>query len=154
MNSFEFERFINNRNQMTYTVMPGDSLYKIASLHNITVESLMKYNKLTSTTIYPNQILFIPNNSNTNSRYVTVNGDTLMDVANKLGINYKDLEKHVDIYNLKLVDGQYINISKYHEIKPQENITDILEEYNMTPLELIELNSKNWLKPGEKIIVK
>ena len=154
MNSFEFERFINNRNQMTYTVMPGDSLYKIASLHNITVESLMKYNKLTSTTIYPNQILFIPNNSNTNSRYVTVNGDTLMDVANKLGINYKDLEKHVDIYNLKLVDGQYINISKYHEIKPQENITDILEEYNMTPLELIELNSQNWLKPGEKIIVK
>ena len=139
---------------MTYTVMPGDSLYKIASLHNITVEALMKYNKLTSTTIYPNQILFIPNNSNTNSRYVTVNGDTLMDVANKLGINYKDLEKHVDIYNLKLVEGQYINTSKYHEIKPQENITDILEEYNMTPLELIELNSQNWLKPGEKIIVK
>lgn len=41
-------------------VQPGDTLASIASLYNITVESLMAFNELTSTTIHPGDTLKVP----------------------------------------------------------------------------------------------
>lgn len=41
----------------TYTVKKGDTLYKIAEMHNITVNELISWNGLKSTVIKPNQNL-------------------------------------------------------------------------------------------------
>ena len=54
--------FNNSYNTMKqYVVKPGDSLYMIAKAHDTTVEDLKNVNHLYSNTIYPNQILFLPN---------------------------------------------------------------------------------------------
>lgn len=45
----------------SYKVASGDSLWEIATLHDITVNKLMKTNNLSSTIIYPGQNLVIPN---------------------------------------------------------------------------------------------
>ncbi|TWT04360.1 LysM peptidoglycan-binding domain-containing protein [Planococcus sp. CPCC 101016] len=39
----------------TYTVKPGDTLWKIASSNNVSVNQLLTWNKLSSNSIYPNQ---------------------------------------------------------------------------------------------------
>ena len=54
--------YLNGYNQMKqYIVKSGDSLYSIAKTFNTTVDELKSINHLYSNTIYPNQILFIPN---------------------------------------------------------------------------------------------
>lgn len=44
----------------TYTVQPGDSLYRIGQLSNVGVEALQAANHLSGTLIYPGQELVIP----------------------------------------------------------------------------------------------
>lgn len=48
----------------TYTVRKGDSLYKIASMHQVSVQALMTENNLSSSMIHPDQKLRIPKLSN------------------------------------------------------------------------------------------
>lgn len=43
-----------------YTVRSGDTLFKIAKQYDISLNSLVKTNKLNSTLIYPNEVLVIP----------------------------------------------------------------------------------------------
>ncbi len=57
--SINFNRGLSD--DLTYYVRSGDSLYKIGSMFNISVEELIKVNNLTSTIIYPGQALIIPN---------------------------------------------------------------------------------------------
>jgi spore germination protein len=45
---------------ITYTVQPGDSLFKIAQKYNTTVESIMLQNRLQTSNIYVGQRLVIP----------------------------------------------------------------------------------------------
>ncbi|MTT30877.1 LysM peptidoglycan-binding domain-containing protein [Terrilactibacillus sp. BCM23-1] len=47
-------------NSGTYKVKSGDSLWEIATLHDVTVNKLMKANHLSSIIIYPGQTLSIP----------------------------------------------------------------------------------------------
>src|SRR5690606_18645686 len=47
----------------TYTIKSGDSLWKIASQHNVSVADLKAWNKLTSDAIFPNQVLKVASTS-------------------------------------------------------------------------------------------
>lgn len=145
-----------------YVVEPGDSLYKIAKAHNTTVEDLMSINHLYSSTIYPNQILFIPNyqsSSHHDNTYITADGDSLKDILNKFNIKLDDLQSFNDIDKLKLEGNQMlliekINSCKMHKVEYGETVEDILAKYQLSPLELLHLNAKEFLEPGEEIIVE
>ncbi|WP_244994959.1 LysM peptidoglycan-binding domain-containing protein [Macrococcoides bohemicum] len=54
-----------NKNNDIYTVKPGDYLFKIAKQHKVTVNDLKKWNKLTSDTIFPKQLLKVVKPSET-----------------------------------------------------------------------------------------
>lgn len=46
---------------LTYSVMPGDSLYKIAKDYNTTIENILKFNNIANINlIYPGQQIIIP----------------------------------------------------------------------------------------------
>ncbi len=60
-----------------YTVQPGDSLYLISRAYGLTPETLIEANGLTSTWIWPGQVLTIP----IPTRYVVRAGDTLYRIA-------------------------------------------------------------------------
>lgn len=53
----------SSNNQFIYTVVPGDSLWKIANDNGITIEDIISANNLTSTTLSIGQQLIIPRNS-------------------------------------------------------------------------------------------
>ena len=151
----------NNYKSLTqYIVKQNDSLYMIAKLFNVSVDDLKSVNHLVSNTIYPNQILFIPNTNNSCNKntYVTNSGDSLKDIINKFGLNLDDLNEYNDLDKLKLEGNQLLLVEKRHSDKIYEcsygdKIEDILSKYNLSPLEFLKLNENNILKNGNKIII-
>ncbi|PIC64458.1 hypothetical protein CSV79_06655 [Sporosarcina sp. P13] len=57
----------------TYTVQPGDTLYRIATQYKITVDELKRLNSLTSNTIRVNQKLVVENKATTSKTVSSIN---------------------------------------------------------------------------------
>jgi len=99
----------------TYTVKSGDTLSKIAIQHNISLNDLMAWNNLTSSLIYPGDVLVVsgqgqsasagnqnqnsapPSNQNSSTEggstitYTIKSGDTLSAIAFKYKVSIQDL---------------------------------------------------------------
>lgn len=67
----------------THTVQPGDTLWKVATAHNITVQQLTSLNPSTGAMLYPGQTLQVPDNANT---YTVRTGDTFWKIAAAYGL--------------------------------------------------------------------
>ena len=78
-----------------YTVVKGDSLYKIANLYGVSVDDLKSANKLSSSVLSIGQQLVIPD-SGSSKTYVVKRGDTLYGIA-------RDNNTTVD--RLKILNG-------------------------------------------------
>lgn len=153
---FDFERDINNQ----YIVKKGDSLYKIAKDYNVTVQELIDTNKLTTTLIYPNQVLIIPLKTNGDVyfvEYVVKENDTLQLIADKYNITINDLMNYNSLEKLYLVNDQVLTIpqrTKRHEVVATDTIDYLLRKYNMTLEEFIDLNKDKLLVIGTYLNVK
>ena len=88
-----------------YTVVGGDSLFKISGIFNTTVEGLMKDNNLTSTYLDIGQVLAVPCDT-----YTVVKGDTLYLISQKFKITLDALRRANNIYSDALNIGQILNI--------------------------------------------
>ncbi|MBE5968230.1 MAG: LysM peptidoglycan-binding domain-containing protein [Lachnospiraceae bacterium] len=88
-----------------YTVARNDSLYKIGTLFDTTVDALITDNKLTSTTIYPGQVLDVPS-----SIYTVKRGDTLFLIAGRYGITLTSLRKANHKWDNLIIPGQKLLI--------------------------------------------
>lgn len=97
----------------TYTVKSGDTLSQIALQHNISLKDLMAWNNLTSSLIYPGNVLVVsgqgqssssgnqnsapPSNQNSSKQggstitYTIKSGDTLSAIAFKYKVSVQDL---------------------------------------------------------------
>lgn len=74
----------------TYQVKAGDSLYKIANNHKITVEELKQLNNLHSETIQTGQHLQVPDNY---AKHRVARGETLYLLAQRYGCTISDIKK-------------------------------------------------------------
>lgn len=149
----------NNLNNMpTYVVKSGDSLYMIAKKYNTTVEELMSINHLSNSMIYPNQILFLPNNEVSNDTYLTKNGDTISMILDKFKIDFDTLREYNDIGMLQLMGNQLLKVGPTNNCKSivinSEKLDDILSKYQTSPYDLLKLNETDWLAQNKRIIVK
>ena len=96
---------------ITYIVQNGDTLSSIAAKFNTTVQSIVSINNISNPNlIYTGQILKIETSINTENRgenssslYIVQKGDTLINIAKKFGVNYKELVEKNDITNPNLI---------------------------------------------------
>ncbi|MGI6578412.1 MAG: LysM peptidoglycan-binding domain-containing protein [Eubacteriales bacterium] len=115
----------------TYTVKPGDTLWKIANAHGLSVSSLQAINSLSGTTIYPGQQLVVkpgtgtvdptPSvNTVTYKSYTVQSGDTIWDLSIKFGIPQQELLKANNLtMSSRLSVGQKLTIPVHHiAVKP------------------------------------
>ena len=105
-------------NYSTYTVASGDSLYKIASLYQTSVNAIKDLNNLTSNNLSIGQVLKIPSGNITPSttsspqttNYTVVLGDSLYKVANKFGTTVDAIKNLNNLTSNNLSIGQVLKI--------------------------------------------
>ena len=141
-----------------YVVKNGDSLYLIAKEYGTTPETLMSINGLSSTMIYPNQILLVPMKNNSQDFiYITRNKDTLKTISKKTGYSLRDL-LDTNATSLEFVPNQKLNLPRierdYHVVKEGDSIQSIIDEYSTNVENLVKLNASSILTPGVRIRVK
>ena len=140
-----------------YMIKPGDSLWKIANNCNVTIDDIVKLNKLDSTIIYPGQVIKLsescaanqngnnePNNENV---YIVQRGDTLYSIARMFNTTVNDLIRLNNLQStiLQIGDQLIVPLSNYIEytVQPGDTLYSIARRYNTTPNIIRELNSLN-----------
>ena len=94
-----------------YTVVKGDSLYKIANKFNTTVDKLKTLNNLKSNTLSIGQKLLLPT-STTNNIYIVKKGDSLYKIANNYNTTVSKLKSANNLKSDTLSIGQQLVIPK------------------------------------------
>ncbi|QXE01074.1 C40 family peptidase [Terribacillus sp. DMT04] len=110
----------------SYKVQSGDSLWKIASKYDTSVSELKKINNLSSSLIFPNQVLKTSgsskstsnsttktssSSSSSSSTYTVKSGDTLSGIAHKHNISLNDLKKWNNISGYLIYPGDKLKVS-------------------------------------------
>lgn len=107
-----------------YTVITGDSLSLIAKKYATTIENLQKLNNLTTTVIYPGQVLKVPTVTTTPSAptteqppttiqetvYTVVSGDTLSLIAKKFNVTVDGIKSANKLSSDVIYVGQKLTI--------------------------------------------
>ena len=103
-----------NNNYITYTVKPGDSLYKIANNYNTTVNAIKDLNNLKSNNLSIGQQLKIPSSSNDTSytTYTVKKGDSLWLIANNFNTTVDNIKRLNNLTSNNLSIGQQLKISR------------------------------------------
>ena len=113
-----------------YTVVKGDSLYKIATKYNTTVAEIKDLNNLTSNTLSIGQVLRIPEMYTPEEQimmpnytsYIVKKGDTIYTIARNNNISVDTLIKDNSLTNNTL------NVDQILKIRIPEGTTTLVEE--------------------------
>ena len=108
----------NPNNLFLYTVVAGDSLYKISRKYNTTVDEIVKLNNLKKTSLSIGQVLRIPEMYTpedqmimpTYTNYTVKKGDNLYSIARNYNIDLDTLKKDNGLTNNILTVGQVLRI--------------------------------------------
>lgn len=101
-----------------YTVVKGDSLYKIAQKYNTTVQEIIDLNYLKTTNLSIGQVLRIPEMYTPEDQmvmpiyqnYTVQKGDSLYSIAKKYDISVDTLKKDNSLTSNTLMVGQVLKI--------------------------------------------
>lgn len=106
----------NNNQQKTYTVVKGDSVWKIARDNNLKVQDIINWNHLGSDAkIITGQKLNLSQPQDDNGVYTVVKGDTLSKIAQKFNLSLSQLFQYNPQYNANntlIKVGDKINVSQ------------------------------------------
>lgn len=94
---------------ISYTVKPGDSLYKIANQYNTSVDAIKDFNNLTSNTLQIGQVIKIPT-ANAGITYVVKSGDNLYTIASKYNTTVDAIKRKNNLTSNILQIGQILMI--------------------------------------------
>lgn len=129
----------NESSDVYYTVKSGDSLWKIATSYDTSVDNIKNMNNLTSNTIYVGQRLKVKagnkpsssnnsssSNSNSNSNssaktYTVKAGDTLWGIANDHGMSVNTLKQKNNLKSDTIYVGQVLTISGNSQVSNNNN---------------------------------
>ena len=107
----------------SHTVKAGDTLWKIGNQYGVSIDTIMSLNNLSSTVIYPGQVLKISNTST----YTVKAGDTLWLIGNKYGVSYKSIMQWNNLSSTEIYVGQKLTI--YGSATATSNVVDIAKQY-------------------------
>lgn len=111
----------------TYTIKSGDSLWKIASQHNVSVGNLKTWNNLSSDAIFPNQVLKVAAATASGSS-VTAPAPAPSQPANSTAVTYTvksgdTLSKIASLHKTTVSKIQELNKISGHLIYPGQKLT-------------------------------
>ena len=136
---------VPSKEETTYTVVKGDSLYAIANKYKVSVQDIIDANNLKSTALSVGQKLIIPTQI-TNDLYTVKSGDSLYKIANQYGVTVEDLKKENNLTNNNLSVGQVLKIPstnnyQTYTVKSGDSLYSIARQYNTTVSDIQALNN-------------
>ena len=169
---------VNLPEYINYTVKRGDTLYKIATSNNVSVDTIKQDNALTSNNLTIGQNLKIRvTDSNvieecygedytplTDSAitYTVKRGDSLYSIANKYNTSVNSIMSLNNLNNTNLSIGQVLKIpsnssssSTVYTVKSGDNLYAIAREYNTSVDAIKKKNNltSNNLSIGQKLVI-
>lgn len=141
-----------------YVVKKGDSLFTIAKQYNTSIQELTDINMLTNSTIYPGQVLLVPDTNSVTDFvldvHITEDSDTFDGIAKKYNVDVERLAMFNDVGNLLLKEKQKIYIPKErtYVVDSSDTVESVLSKTNRTAEELLKANASNWLRSGNRIV--
>ena len=154
-----------------YIVKPGDTLYRIATTNNTTVDILKELNNLTNDILTIGQELLIPGIEiigipTTNTNYSVKQGDTLYSIAKKFDTTINKIKQLNNLLTDNLAIGQNLKLpltdytevettTVNHTVKPGETLYSIAKKYNTTIGNIKEKNNlnSNLLLVGQTLLI-
>lgn len=154
----------------SYKVSQGDSLWKIAQAHGVSVADLKKWNNLKHELVFPDQVLQVmepvdkgsskketTNVSNTKTNtHIVKTGDTLSEIAFANNISVKDLMKLNNLNSTLIFPGNILSIAdekadeNIHTIVAGDTLSHLALKYDTTAQTIADLNN---IKLGDIIYV-
>ncbi len=140
----------------TYTVKPGDTLYSIAKMYNMSVEMLKELNNLTTNIISIGQVLKVNGtpiqddmpNFQEEDTYTVQFGDTLYKIAKMYNTTVENLMELNNLSSNILSVGQILKVSgeknitpSEYVVKPGDTLYKIAREFNVSVEELKTINN-------------
>lgn len=101
---------------------------------------------LTTNTLYPNQVLLVPTNSNFNglTEYVTLDNDTFEKLSKRFNVDIETLGAYNDFGKIVLKEGQIIYLpsdnARSYVVSSDDTISSIISKTGKSAEELLELN--------------
>ncbi|EPV1850070.1 1,4-beta-N-acetylmuramoylhydrolase [Listeria monocytogenes] len=168
-------------NAKVYTVVKGDSLWRIANNNKVTIENLKAWNNLKSDFIYPGQKLKVSagSTSNTNAKVYTVaKGDSLWRIANNNKVTIANLKAWNNLKSDFIYPGQKLKVSagsttntntakpstnnpsnstvKTYTVKKGDSLWAISRQYKTTVDNIKAWNklTSNMIHVGQKLTIK
>ncbi|MGE6368189.1 LysM peptidoglycan-binding domain-containing protein [Planococcus kocurii] len=172
----------SNTEASTYTVKPGDTLWKIASSNKVSVDQLLSWNKLPSTSIHPNQTIKVaatsatapPKNTGTKapvistSTYTVKAGDTLSQIARIHSTNVSSIQKLNQLPDSNIRPGQKLTVSgkaqantptvtkpNTYRVTSGDTLTTIAKRHGVSVSQLMSSNSlkTSSIRLGQVLII-
>ena len=134
---------INKKEFLTYTVIKGDTLYKIARTYNLNPNDIISINNLHNASLLkPNQVIILPKEA----VYKKVNSQGNIKSAIKR-VSYHQTSKYEEISA----------IAKIHKVQTKDiialnNLNDPIRINPNTKLKIRDSNAQKWLKYGSLTI--
>ena len=109
-----------SQSESTYTVKPGDSLWKIANDNQITIEQLKEWNQMDSNYIFSGDNLIVksPANPAASKTHTVQSGDYLWKIANQHGITIQQLKEWNQLTSNYIFSGNQLIISNPKASQP------------------------------------
>lgn len=144
-----------------YTVKSGDSLYKIANNFGTSVDELISYNNLSSTSLSIGQQLLIPKQQTGNYQtYKVKAGDSLYSIASNYNVTVNEIKNINNLTSNLLSVGQTLLIptmiaTNTYTVQSGDTLYSIARRYNTTPTEIKNLNNltSNLLSLGQNLLI-
>jgi len=123
-----------------YIVKKGDNLYDLSRKFDVSVDKLKEENNLSNNNLIIGNKLLIPNSKKENTQagdknnniYVVKSGDTLGEIAGRLGVSTKDLKDENGLKNANLQIGQKLRTPSTKQSQNTSKNTDKNDPHQKT----------------------
>lgn len=145
-----------------YTVKSGDNLYSIANRYNVSIDDLITYNNLSTTSLSIGQRLLIPIETQNNYQtYKVKAGDSLYLIANRYGTTIDNIKTLNNLNSDLLSVGQTLLIpteqqnNNNYVVQSGDSLYQIARKFNTTVNELKSINNltSNLLSVGQTLTI-
>jgi spore germination protein len=141
---------------LIHVVEAGDTLWQLANLYRVTVDSIVETNRLENPNrLVIGQSLVIPTQG---AVYTVGRGDTLFTISRQFGVTVQDIVDYNQIENPdQITPGTVLYIPPItHMVQPGETLFRIAQAYGFTLPNLLKENNLSEtaiLQPGDVIVI-